>query len=100
MKKMVKNGYRISLVNSNYGGNICLNSIRVDEKIYSPLLKRDAYTSVSTDNNMEVRKICYGFLMSSSCDFEDKKRQQQIERDFKNKAVQILDILAQPKKIY
>ena len=94
MKKIIKNGYRISLINSNCNSNTRLNSIVVEEKIYRPLLKRKAYRSVDTDKNIEVRKICYDFLMASSCDFEDKKRQQQIERDFKNKAVQILDILA------
>ena len=93
MKKLVGNGFRISLVDANRGVNYRLNSIRIEKKIYSPLIKRKSYCLRDDSKNSAISKLCYDFLLGSRCEFDDKKRQKSIEVEFKKVAAMILSIL-------
>ena len=93
MKKIIKNGYRISLIDANRGINYRLNSIRIEKKVYSSLLKRKAYCLQDESKNSEIRKLCYEFLLAGSCEFSDNKRQKSVETEFKKVATTIMYIL-------
>ena len=95
---MVKNGYRISLIDVNHGVNYRLNSIRIEKKIYSPLIKRKSYCLQDEIKNRAISKLCYDFLLGGRCEFDDNKRQKSIEIEFKKVAATILSILVEGSK--
>ena len=99
MKKLVGNGFRISLVDANRGINYRLNSIRIEKKIYSPLTKIKSYHLQDGSKNSAISKLCYDFLLAGRCEFDDNKRQKSIEVEFKKVAAMILSILAVQKNI-
>ena len=98
MKKLVGNGFRISLIDANRGINYRLNSIRIEKKIYSPLIKRKSYCLRDDSKNSAISKLCYDFLLAGRCEFDDNKRQKSIEVEFKKVAAAILSILVEGSK--